>query len=762
MTSNPVATSLVGSPQASAPWTGPDPIGPDAPAPEGTARPGADRGGTRVAADADSPPVSRRVVAASLGLLLIATGVLYLWGLSASGYANSFYSAAAQAGGVSWKAWFFGSLDSANAITVDKPPASLWLMGLSVRLFGLSSWSILAPQALLGVASVATLYATVVRVLTGGPVRTSADGAVLRERTPLSVRGHVAALLGAVVFALTPVAVLMFRFNNPDALLTFCLLLATYLTLRATERAQARWLVAAGVVIGLGFLTKTLQAFVILPALVAAYLVAAPVGWGKRLLHLGYALAAMVVSFGWYIAVVELVPASMRPYIGGSQNNSFLELTLGYNGLGRITGDETGSVTGGAAGAGAGGNTGGMWGESGPLRMFSGVSGGMVSWLIPAALILGIAALVFLRRRPRTDLLRAAIIAFGGWLVVMMAVFSFMAGIYHDYYTISLAPAIGALLALGAYGVWEHRRSPAGRLVLAGTMAVTTAWSVVLLSQATGIYLTLRWPVIALGALATGALVALPHAGRRLRALVLGAALTAALIGPAAYAANTVATPHTGSIVTAGPVSGGGPGGQGGMGRARNVGGAPGAMDGQGLPPGADGRGSAAFAPGLTPGGTGPGGLRPGGMPPGGLSATGLGQIPGGAAEQGMGGGAGGLLNGAQVSDEMATLLTTDADAYTWVAASIGAQNAASYQLATQLPVMAIGGFNGSDPSPTLAQFQQYVAAGRVHWFISGGMGGQQNGGSNSAGEISSWVAAKYTAQTVGGTTVYDLSQPTD
>ena len=127
-----------------------------------------------------------------------------------------------------------------------------------------------------------------------------------------------------------------------------------------------------------------------------------------------------------------------------------------------------------------------------------------------------------------------------------------------------------------------------------------------------------------------------------------------------------------------------------------------------------------------------------------------------------MGGGAGGLLNGAQVSDEMATLLTTDADAYTWVAASIGAQNAASYQLATQLPVMAIGGFNGSDPSPTLAQFQQYVATGRVHWFISGGMGGQQNGGSNSAGEISSWVAANYTAQTVGGSTVYDLSQPTD
>ncbi|WOQ16568.1 ArnT family glycosyltransferase [Raineyella sp. W15-4] len=785
MTANNALPTFAGPPHVAAPWTGTDttsgPTGgagdPDGPGgPSGPGRADGGPGGSGPTgvlprtggsgsgggqAEVPSVPIGRGIVAASVVLLLAGTAVLYFYGLSGSGWANSFYSAAAQAGGTDWKAWFYGSLDAANAITVDKPPAALWLMGLSVRLFGLSSWSILAPEALLGVASVGLIYATLRRVLTRG------EGGA---RIPLTLRAHVASLVGAAVFALTPVAVLMFRFNNPDALLTFCMILATYFTLRAAERARARWLVAAGVVIGLGFLTKMLQAFLVLPALVAAYLVAAPTGWGRRIRHLLYAFAAMVVSFGWYVAVVELTPASLRPYIGGSQNNSILELAFGYNGFGRITGNETGSVTGGGGGFGGGGAGGGMWGETGLLRMFSGVSGGMVSWLIPAALVLGVAALVFLHGRKRTDLLRAAIIAFGGWLVTMMVVFSFMAGIYHDYYTVVLAPAIGALLALGGYVVWGRRNSLAGRIVLAGTMALTTVWAIVLLSEASGLYLTLRWVVLLLGTLATVALLAVRVVGRALRSTVVGVALAAALVGPAAYALDTAATPHTGSIVTAGPVSNGGPGGAGRTGRA------------------------AGFnrTRGTTAGGTSQGGPGQGaqGMPPGGFGQTGTGtqngtgtgtqngtgstgQLPafgagpmgqtGGLGEVGAGraGGAGGLLEGAQVSSEMTTLLTADASRYTWVAASIGSQNAASYQLATQLPVMAIGGFNGSDPSPTLAQFQEYVAQGRIHYFIAGGMGGQQNGGSSAASEISSWVTSHYTAQTVGTATVYDLTAPT-
>jgi 4-amino-4-deoxy-L-arabinose transferase and related glycosyltransferases of PMT family len=196
---------------------------------------------------------------AALVALLAATAVLYLWGLSASGWANAFYSAAAQAGSQSWTALFFGSSDAANAITVDKTPAALWVTGLSVRIFGLSSGSILVPQALMGVAAVGLLYASVRR--TAGPA---------------------AGLLAGAALALTPVAVLMFRFNNPDALLTLLLVGAAYTTLRAVEAGRTRWLLLAATLVGFGFLTKMLQAFLVLPALAAVWLLAAPVGIGRQ------------------------------------------------------------------------------------------------------------------------------------------------------------------------------------------------------------------------------------------------------------------------------------------------------------------------------------------------------------------------------------------------------------------------------------------------------------------------------------------------
>ncbi|MFK8912312.1 ArnT family glycosyltransferase, partial [Streptomyces sp. YS-3] len=248
---------------------------------------------------------------AFLGLLLL-TLLGYLWNLSASGYANSFYSAAVQAGGESWKAMFFGSLDSANAITVDKPPAALWPMALSVRLFGLGSWQILLPEVLMGVGTVAVLYA-----------------AVRRRFSP------AAGLIAGAVLALTPVAALMFRFNNPDALLALLMTVTVHCVLRALEDARTKWLVWAGVAVGFAFLTKTLQAFLILPPLALLYAVCAPTAVRRRLGQLALAGLAAVVSGGWWVAVVELWPASSRPYIGGSQHNSFLELTFGYNGLGR-------------------------------------------------------------------------------------------------------------------------------------------------------------------------------------------------------------------------------------------------------------------------------------------------------------------------------------------------------------------------------------------------------------------------------------------
>src|SRR5690242_14939773 len=278
---------------------------------------------------------------AFLGLLL-ATGLLYLYDLGASGYANSFYSAAVQAGSTSWKAFFFGSLDAANAITVDKPPAALWPMALSVRIFGLDSWAILVPEVLMGVATVGVLY-----------------GALRRRFSP------AAGLIAGAVLALTPVAALMFRFNNPDAMLALLMTVTIYCVVRALEDGRTKWLVWAGVAVGFAFLAKTLQAFLILPALAVVYGVCAPVRLRKRLVQLALATVALVVSGGWWVAIVELWPAASRPYIGGSQNNSFLELTFGYNGFGRINGDETGSV------GGMGGGGGGQWGTTGWDRMFN-------------------------------------------------------------------------------------------------------------------------------------------------------------------------------------------------------------------------------------------------------------------------------------------------------------------------------------------------------------------------------------------------------
>ncbi len=631
----------------------------------------------------------------SLLLLLAATACLYLIGLSASGYGNSFYAAAAQAGSESWKAMFFGSLDAGNAITVDKPPLSLWLMALSVRIFGLSSWSVMAPQALLGVATVGVVFASVRRTA-----------------------GHWPALLAGAVLALTPVATLMFRFDNPDAMLLFLLSLATYFVLRATERASARSLVLAGILVGLGFLTKMMQAFLVLPAFALVYLIAAPTTIKKRLLHLVAAFGAMVVAFGWWVAIVELVPASWRPYVGGSTDDSIVNLILSYNGLGRILGQSAGNGGGGAS----------FGSTAGIARLFEGVSGGMVAWLVPAALIMTGFALVALRARPRTDLTRAALIIWSGSLVVTGLTFSFMAGTYHDYYTVALAAGIAGSVAVGSAVLWRARQTWLARVGLAFAFAATTVTAVVLLGEATGVYADLRWVVGIAGALATVGVLIMDRLPQAVAGAVIAFALVAGLTGPTAYAIDTASTAHTGSIVTAGPVqsTGMGGGGRGGFG------------GGQGGPPSQTGQ--TPTQNGQTPTQNGPTGQ--------------TGQAPT------QGGGTGGGMGSGTADSELVTLLSTDAGSYTWVAATTGSQTAATYQLATESPVMAIGGCNGGDDAPTLAEFEQYVASGRIHYYIASGNGGGGMGrDGGSASEISTWVSENFTATTVGNTTVYDLTQ---
>ena len=454
-----------------------------------------------------------------LGVLLVGTALLYLWNLSASGWANSFYSAAAQAGADNWTAMLFGSSDAANAITVDKIPASLWIMDLSVRIFGLNSWSVLAPQALEGVAAVALLYAAVRRV-----------------------RGPGAALLAGAVMALTPVAALIFRFNNPDALLVLALVAGAYCTQRACEKDSSRWwLVAAGAAIGFGFLAKMLQAFLVLPGFIAAYVAAGHRPLGRRLLDVVSMLAAMVVSAGWYLALVEIWPTESRPYIGGSQHDSIVELALGYNGIGRLTGDEPGGL-------------GNLNFDVGWGRLFGHSHGRRHRVAVARRGHLP-------RRRSRCsrgdhrgrDPLRAAALIWGGWLLVTAVVFSFMSGIVHPYYTVALAPAVAALVGIGATLLWQNRSLPAAATALAGTVLVTSVLACVLLTRAEGWLPWLR-AVIAIGGVATATLLLV--AGRfddTVARLVAASAVMVSLAAPFAYSVATAATPHIGAIPSVGP-----------------------------------------------------------------------------------------------------------------------------------------------------------------------------------------------------------------
>ena len=656
----------------------------------------------------DTPATRPGWARPALVVLLVGTGLLYLWGLGSSGWANSFYSAAVQAGSESWKAFFFGSSDAASSITVDKTPLALWPMGLSVRVFGLSSWSILVPQALEGVGCVYLLF-RIVRRSTGS---------------------EAAGLLAGLALALTPVAVLMFRFNNPDAMLVLLLVAAGGATLRAVEDSESaagrplRWLALAGALVGLAFLAKMLQAFLVLPALGLTYLLLARTPIGKRLLHLVGAFAAMVVAGGWWVAIVALWPAGSRPYIGGSQHNSILELTLGYNGFGRLTGNETGSV-------GGTGRVGSMWGATGIGRLFNAEIGGQVAWLVPAALVLGASALWFARRDRR---IRAALVLWGLTLLATGLTFSFMAGIFHAYYTVALAAPVGALVGVGAVVLWRERTHVVARSILAATTLGTAVWAFVLLDRSADFLPWLRYAVILGGVVGALLLAGITLVPARFAALVAALAVATTLAGPAAYSLQTAGTAHTGSIPTAGPTVAGAMGGPGGM---RGPGGT-GRMVGP--PPGMPGGTTGTF-PGAPQGGAPTGNGAPAG-----------------------GGNAGGLLNGSTPSSSLTKLLQTDAGSYTWVAAAVGSNTASGYQLATGDPVMAIGGFNGSDPSPTLAQFQAYVAAGRIHYFIAGGgMGGGMGAGpggpgSGTSSAIASWVEANFTSTTVGGITLYDLS----
>lgn len=699
--------------------------------------------------------IARRALeAAAVALLLLSACFVFFWNLSSSGYANEFYSAAAQAGSVSWEAFLWGGLDAGGAITVDKPPASIWLMALSVRLFGLSSFSILLPQAIMGVATTLIVFLIARRVW-----------------------GTWFGVLAGALFVTTPVAALMFRFNNPDALLVLLMTLAADCVLRALEkpasrggnRARTALLALAGGLVGLGFLTKQFQVLLVVPGFVLALFAFSPAPWRRKLLDAAVSIGSILLASGWWVALTVLVPSGSRPFIGGSQTDSFLELTFGYNGLGRLTGDETGSVV-----PGGGGGQGGMWGETGIERLLGSDFADQFSWFALFALagivLVVIAARISRARSTRSargdafsapgargtaarhasvsdvDIvpcpadplgpdalarLRSATAAvFGCWLVITWLAFSFMAGIFHQYYTVALTPAVAVLAAGCIHALYTLRHRLWAQLAALVLAALSTTWAYVLIARSdsfTGLAIAILIAGLAGCMLGDSCLLfRLPRAGAAPRAerVAAGASVflvaSALCLGPALWTGCTIAIGHSGSIVTAGPNGSGGPGGgMGGMG----------GMGGQGAPGGGAGCGGADD------------------------------DAAGEGAEVDAGGGAGSLLGGGMTSELVAELLIQNAQGYRWAAATTGSQNAAGYQLATELPVMAIGGFNGTDPAPTLEQFQEYVERGLVRYYIAGGeMGGRQMGGSNTASQIESWVEENFEAQTVGNVTIYDLA----
>jgi 4-amino-4-deoxy-L-arabinose transferase-like glycosyltransferase len=587
--------------------------------------------------------------------VLAMSAVIYLWDLGRTGWGYGIYAAAVQSGTKSWKAALFGSLDAGNFISVDKSPGSLWVMEISARIFGLSPWSILVPEALEGVATVGLVYLCVRRWA-----------------------GAQASVWAALVTALTPAVAAIFRFDNPDALLTLCMVASAYATIRAIDDGRAFWAVTAGSLVGAAFLAKLLEALVVAPGLLAAYLLAAPGGFGRRARHVGYAGAAATVVGGWWPTLVSFTPASSRPYIGGTKDNNVVSLIFGYDGFGRLSGagQAPPSVVRGLAEF-----------RADASRLFGAYMGSQGSWLLLAALVLALAAMLVTRGAPRQDRTRAALVLWGGWLVAGWAVLSFSQGMVHPYYTVVLAPPIAALVSVSGWRAWQWRERVVARAALGVAVGASSLWAFGVL-DGQGRWQWLRYAVLVAGLFGGAGWLLWTSFGRLARCGTALVAAFACMAGPVLYVAGELVNPPVGS-------------------------------DPYAAPPGA---------------------------------------LPGG--EAGPVGGSMSRLS--RPAGALVRRLDKDAGRYRWVVATVGDLPAGGYQLATGHPAMAIGGWTGDDPTPSVAEFQQQVARHEVHYFIPAGTyGGIVLGASEAnsdACRVTQWVEHNFAGQVVGGVVLYDLA----
>ncbi|HXW59301.1 MAG TPA: glycosyltransferase family 39 protein [Solirubrobacteraceae bacterium] len=507
--------------------------------------------------------------------ILALSAVLNVVRLSQNAYGNIFYSAGVRSMLRSWHNFLFVSFDPAGLITIDKPPLALWVQAASAKLFGFAPLPLLLPEAIMGVLAVLVLYLALTRSF-----------------------GALAGLSGALALAVFPSFVAVSRVNGVDPLLILLMTLAADAALRACASGRWRALLWCAVLVGLAFNAKTLAAYLVVPGIVVAYALCAPGAASRRLAQLAVAgVLMLVISFAW-IAFVEATPASERPYVGGSTNNTELGLTFDYNGLGRVEG-EVGGPGQIPVGSGAIVHTQppaprarrapappsrahpaptrpatqahtapqpsrflpdgrerdpiAFGGPVGPLRLFGTGLGDQGAWMLPFALLglLATALVTLGAGRDRRDPRLAALLVLGGWFLVEAAVLSLSKGIVHPYYVAALGPGLAAMCGTGVVSFAKLARGPLRdwRRVLAPlAIAATVAAQAVLLRREQ--YLLWLVPVLIAGAaVAACALLSL----RRVARGVLAAAFALVLVAPTAYATTTWLAPVEGTFPAAGP-----------------------------------------------------------------------------------------------------------------------------------------------------------------------------------------------------------------
>ncbi|MGA9315531.1 MAG: glycosyltransferase family 39 protein, partial [Solirubrobacteraceae bacterium] len=524
----------------------------------------------------------------ALACILALAALLNTHRLSQNGYANTFYAAGVHSMLKSWHNFFFVSFDGGGLVTIDKPPLALWVQTASAELFGFSPLSLLLPEAIISVIAVAVLYRIVARRLDAG-----------------------AGLVAALALAVFPSFVAVSRENGVDPLLLLLMILACGATLNAIEDGRWRWLMASALLVGLAFNTKTLAAYLVVPGIGLAYLACAPGRWYRRIGML--AVAGLVVmgiaSFAW-IAVVELTPASQRPYVGSSTNNTELGLTFEYNGLGRVEGEVGGP---GKIPVAEGGlvrtrpvhrqrplypptaaqrarlaalarheavlheravkaatstylpdgrlrDAIAFGGETSPMRLFEDRLADQGSWTLPFAIfgMFALALLLLVGERKRRSPRLAFLIVFGGWLLVEVVILSLSKGIVHPYYISAVAPGAAAMIGAGAFALTRFAKQRSwGVLLLPCAVGATVVAQIAVLDYQH----YLRWfvPVLIGGA----AVLVLAMAARRLAAPAMGLLVCLLLFAPAVYAKTTWLAPVEGTFPAAGPHQAAGEGGVG-------------------------------------------------------------------------------------------------------------------------------------------------------------------------------------------------------